>query len=130
MDFRLNSEMWKWIKKSVLFEGKDFDIISVAGATKDLVSDDLRISENFMQQIKMSIELHKAEKVIIFHHSDCGAYAKSYKFKSQKEEKKKQLEDMREAKRTIHRKYRDVEVFLVWAQLKDDKGEEINFEVF
>ncbi len=130
MDFRLNNEMIRWIKRSVLFDGKNFDLISMAGASKDLVSDDYKISENFMKHIAVSIELHKAQNVIIFHHSDCGAYAKDYKFASPEEEKKKQLEDMQEAKRIILKKYREAEVFLVWGQLKDREGKEIDFEVF
>jgi carbonic anhydrase len=130
MDFRLNNEMIKWIKMSALFDGKNFDLISLAGATKDLVSDDLKISQNFLNHIAVSIELHKAEKVIIFHHSDCGAYAKEYKFASPEEEKKKQVKDMLEAKKIITRKYREVEIFLVWGQLKDEEGKEIEFEVF
>ncbi len=130
MDFRLNNEMIKWIKRSTLFDGKNFDLISLAGATKDLVSDDYKISENFMKHIAVSIELHKAEKIIIFHHSDCGAYAKDYKFSSPEEEKKRQTKDMLEAKRTILRKYPETEIFLVWGQLKDEEGKKIKFEVF
>lgn len=129
MDYRLNSQMLKWIKKSVLFEGKAFDLISLDGAVKDLVSDDLRISENIFRQIKDSIELHGVEEVIIFSHSDCRAYIKNNKFLSPEAEKKKQFEDMREAKKMIHKKYREIEIYLVWGQLKDKKGESIEFEI-
>lgn len=130
MDFRLNNEMIKWIKRSALFDGKKFDLISLAGASKDLVSDDFKISENFMKHIEVAVELHKAEKIIIFHHSDCGAYAKEYKFSSPEKEKKKQTEDMLESKKIILKKYPEVEIFLVWGQLKDVEGKKIEFEVF
>jgi len=130
MDFRLNNEMIRWIKRSVLFDGKNFDLISLAGATKDLVSDDYKISENFMEHIGISVRFHKAEKIIIFHHSDCGAYAKDYKFASPEKEKKKQTEDMLESKRIILKKYPEVEIFLVWGHLKDKEGKKIEFEVF
>lgn len=129
MDFRLNKEIERWIKKSILFDDKKFDVIALAGSSKDLVSKNMLISENFMKHIEISVELHKAEKVIIFHHSDCGAYGREYKFSSPKEEKEKQMEDMLEAKKIILEKYPNVEIFLVWGQLKDSEGKKIKFEV-
>lgn len=129
MDFRLNKEIERWIKKSILFDDKKFDVIALAGSSKDLVSKSMLVSENFMKHIGISIELHKAEKVIIFHHSDCGAYAREYKFSSPKEEKEKQMEDMLEAKKIILEKYPNVEIFLVWGQLKDGEGKRVEFEI-
>jgi len=130
MDFRLNNEMIRWIKRSVLFEGKDFDLISLAGSSKDLASDNLLMSENFMKHIGVAVEFHKAEKIIIFHHSDCGAYAKDYNFSSPEKEREKQIEDMREAKRIILKKYPNINIILVWGKLKDGEGREVEFEVF
>ncbi len=127
--YRLNNQMLKWIKRSVLFEGKKFDLISLFGGIKDLVDNDFKISEKYFQHIKTSIESHGIEEVIIFHHSDCYSYKKNYKFASPEEEKKQQIKDMKEAKRIITKKYHDVEVFLVWANMKDEKGKKIEFEV-
>lgn len=128
MDFRLNGELDKWITKSELFDG-GFDVISLAGASKDLIDGNEEIKNNFLRHIGVSVDLHKVEKIIIFHHSDCGAYAQSYNFNSLKEEKEKQLEDMEKAKEIILEKYPEVEVIFVWGELKDDDGDEIEFEV-
>ncbi len=128
MDFRLNEETKKWIKESGLFGG-EFDIISLAGASKDIIDGSTEIKDNFLRHIGVSVDLHQVEKIIIFHHSDCGAYALDYKFDFPEEEKKKQLEDMKKAKVIILEKYPKVEVVFVWGELKDKVGEEIKFDV-
>jgi len=128
MDFRLNKETRKWIAESDLFDG-GFDIISLAGASKDLVDGSEEIKNNFLKHIGVSVDLHQIEKIIIFHHSNCGAYALDYKFGSIQEEKEKQLEDMRKAKEIILKKYPEVKVVFVWGELKDEEGKEIEFDL-
>jgi carbonic anhydrase len=128
MDFRLYKETKKWIAESDLFEGK-FDVISIAGAGKELVDGSEEVKNNLMKHIGISVDIHQAEKIILFHHSDCGAYALDYKFSSIKEEKEKQIEDMKKAKEIILEKYPEVEVVFVWGELKDENGEEIEFEI-
>ena len=127
MDFRLNKEAKKWIAESDLFGG-EFDLISLAGASKDLVDGSEEVKNNFLKHIGVSVDLHRVEKIIIFHHSDCGAYAQDYQFGSIQEEKEKQLEDMQKAKGIILEKYPEVEVIFVWGELKDREGEEIEFD--
>lgn len=129
MDFRLNDEIKRWTKESDLFKG-GFDVISVAGAGKSLADGSEEIKNNFLGNIAVSVDLHQAEKVIIFHHSDCGAYAKSYNFSSPEEEKKKQIEDMKKAKQIILKKYPDINIVLIWGRMKDGEGRKIEFEVF
>lgn len=128
MDFRLNKETKKWIEESGLFIG-GFDIISLAGASKDIVDGNEEVKNNFLKHVGVSVDLHQVEKIIIFHHSDCGAYALDYKFGSLEEEKKKQLEDMKKAKEIILEKYSGVKVVFVWGELRDEEGEEIEFEI-
>jgi len=128
MDFRLYKETRKWIAGSDLFEG-GFDVISLAGASKDLVDGSEEVKNNLMKQIGISANVHKVEKIILFHHSDCGAYALDYEFSSAQEEKEKQLEDMKKAKAIILEKYPEIEVIFAWGELKNDNGDEIEFEV-
>jgi len=128
MDFRLNKKMREWIAESNLFNG-GFDVISLAGASKDLVNGNEEIKNNFLKHIGVSVDLHQVERIIIFHHSDCGAYALDYQFGSPEEEKEKQFEDMKKAREIILEKYPKMEVVFVWGELKDEKGEEIEFEV-
>ena len=128
MDFRLCEETKKWTVKSNLFNG-GFDVISLAGASKDLVDGNEEIKNNFLKHIGVSVDLHQVERIIIFHHSDCGAYAQDYQFGSSEEEKEKQFEDMKKAKEIILKKYPEVEVVFVWGKLKGEKGEKIEFEI-
>lgn len=128
MDFRLNNELNKWIEKSVLLAG-GYDVISLAGASKSLADGGEEIKNNFLGHVAVSAELHKAEKIIICHHSDCGAYAKSYRFSSPAEEKEKQIEDMKKSRSSILEKYPNIKIILVWAELKDSHGEKIDFEI-
>ena len=128
MDFRLYKETRKWITESDLFEG-GFDVISIAGAGKELVDGNEEVKNNLMKHIGISVDIHQAKKIILFHHSDCGAYALDYKFSSTKEEKEKQFKDMKKVKEIILEKYPEVEVIFVWGELKDENGEEIEFEI-
>ena len=128
MDFRLYKETRKWIAGSDLFEG-GFDVISLAGASKDLVDGSEEVKNNLMKHISISADVHKVEKIILFHHSDCGAYALDYEFSSAQEEKGKQLEDMKKAKAIILEKYPEIKIVFVWGELKDGNGDEIEFEL-
>ncbi|MCK4919240.1 MAG: hypothetical protein KAS01_02540 [Candidatus Pacebacteria bacterium] len=128
MDFRLNSEIERWTKESELFEG-GFDVVSIAGACKNLADGSEEIKENFLGNVAVSVDLHQAEKIIIFHHSDCGAYAQSYQFSSAEEEKEQQIEDMKKAKEIILEKYPKVEVILVFGIMEDGEGREVDFDI-
>jgi len=129
MDFRLNSWIEKWALDSGVLEG-GFDVISAAGASKDLVCKDTRIGNNFLKHIGVSVELHKAKSVVIMHHSDCGAYAKNYKFSSKNEEKETQTKDMIKSKSIIQKKYPDVIVLLFWAEIETISARETNVKFY
>lgn len=127
MDFRLRDELLNWIDQSGLFEG-GFDVISLAGASKSLADGSSEIKDFFLKQVSVSTELHHAERIIIFHHSDCGAYAKDYSFASKEEEKNQQISDMKITKQILNEKYPNAEVILVWGDMQDSEGKKINFE--
>lgn len=127
MDFRLNNEIDRWTKESDLFNG--FDVISVAGASKSLVDGGEEVRNNFLKHIGVSVNLHKARKIVILHHSNCGAYAADYKFSSAGEEKEKQVEDMGKSREIILAKYPDIDIILAWGELKDSEGKKIEFEI-
>ncbi|MBU4338110.1 hypothetical protein KKB43_02025 [Patescibacteria group bacterium] len=128
MDFRLNNAIDEWVDKSGLFEG-GHDVISLAGSSKVLADGSEELKNNLLSNVAVSTELHQAEKVIICHHSDCGAYAQSYRFNSPSEEKEKQIEDMKKSQSAILKKYPNIKIVLVWAELKDCHGKKIDFEI-
>lgn len=128
MDFRLRDELMCWIEESKLFEG-GFDVISLAGASKSLADGSGEIKDFFLQQVSVSTDLHHASRVVIFHHSDCGAYAKENTFASKEDELVKQLNDMKKSRDILKEKYPNVEVLLAWGDLQDELGDKINFEI-
>jgi len=124
MDFRLRCEMWKWMDKEKYTH--DCDVVSVAGASKG-IADGGETEHVLLQQTDVAYNLHDVRHVILMHHNDCGAYLNSYQFENEKAEKEKQIDDMKKAKHIIEDRYLGVEVVLVWAELKDEDGKEIEF---
>jgi len=127
MDFRLRHGLKDWLEENELFEG-GFDTISLAGASKGLVDEGDEVRNYFLKNISVSIDLHSAERIVLLHHSDCGAYGE-YCFANPEEEKLRQVEDMRKAKGILKEKFPQAEVILAWADLKDAHGHEIEFEI-
>lgn len=125
MDFRLVEETRKWMAQESLLG--DCDTVSLAGASKEIVDGDNQSRELLLKQIKISCDLHGASRVILLHHSDCGAYKASYDFKSGAEEKAKQLKDMAKAEKIIKRRFKNLKVIKIWAQMKDDSGRKVEF---
>ncbi len=120
----MRCKMWEWMDEEKYTH--DCDIVSVAGASKG-ITDGGVAQEMLFKQIDVAYNLHEVRHVILLHHSDCGAYANSYQFSDPVEEKEKQLEDMEKAKQIVEDRYVGVDVILVWGELKDENGEEIEF---
>lgn len=96
MDFRLEPGVSDYLRSQELLH--DTDIISIAGAAKNIVDD----PQGFvMTQIGLSVQLHGIHEVHLMHHSDCGAYGGSGKHASFEEEKAMHLSEMQKAKETI-----------------------------
>ncbi|MDD4662087.1 MAG: hypothetical protein PHG24_02285 [Candidatus Pacebacteria bacterium] len=124
MDFRLINKIREWVDQNNLTN--DTDIISIAGASKALSEDNKEIQNFILNQINVSYLLHNARKVILMHHSDCGAYG-SYNFIDEEEEFAKQLEDMGIAEEIIKNSFDDIEVQKVWIQMNDHEGRNVEF---
>ncbi|MFA5431772.1 MAG: carbonic anhydrase [Candidatus Paceibacterota bacterium] len=125
IDFRL-------IKETMIFINEKYgigkcDIVSVAGSGKEIADDNEIIKNYLLKQIKISHDLHESRKVVLIHHSDCGAYNNCYQFNSQEEEKQKQIEDMKKAEVIIKEILSDVSVEKVWAQMLDPHGNKVDF---
>lgn len=127
-DFRLHDELEIWIRESELSKQR-YDLLSSAGASKRLVDGNAGKRSDFLEDIGHSVSSHQVETIIIFHHSDCGAYALDHRFNSPQEEKEKQLEDMKKARGIILEKHSGVNVILLWGELQDEEGKEITFEI-
>jgi carbonic anhydrase len=105
MDFRLTRDVYAWLEKKGLVN--DCDMISVAGAAKDIVEN----SQGYVcSLIKLSIELHRIKKVILMQHMDCGAYGGSTAFQNKAEEIAKHKAEVNKAREIIAGQYPKIEI--------------------
>jgi hypothetical protein len=97
MDFRFQQDISNWAEEQGL--SGTFDLISLAGAQKAIVDEDTR--PTFMKQLKTSVELHHAKRVIMIAHQDCGAYGGSKKFTGWEAERLVYLSELENAKKIV-----------------------------
>lgn len=100
IDFRLVSSFNEYLERKNLVD--DCDILSIAGGVKNLLSPKRESDKDFLlEQIGVSVNLHKIERIILSNHTDCGAYGGSAKFDSLEEECKFHIKEMEEVRRII-----------------------------
>ena len=93
MDFRLQEAINKWISEH--FQPKTFDRVALAGGVKEF--------NTILNQIDISVRLHRIKKVVLVNHEDCGAYGKEGT-------PEKHIEDLKAAKDQIRRLYPNLRV--------------------
>ncbi len=121
IDFRLGKTIKKYLEGQNLLG--DCDIVSVAGAAKNIASPENDSEREFlMKQIDISKKLHNINEVILINHSDCGAYGGSSAFNSNTEEKERHFQDMERATNIIREKYHDLKIKKMLADI-DDSGD-------
>jgi hypothetical protein len=71
-DYRVNRVVRKFLKKQGI---ERVDMIVVAGGAKTLASPRNDFEQDFiLEQVRMSIRLHKTNRVLLTCHSDCATY--------------------------------------------------------
>jgi len=71
-DHRISRSVRKFLKKQSIERA---DMIIVAGGAKTLASPRNDFEQEFiLEQVRMSIRLHRTERVLIMSHSDCATY--------------------------------------------------------
>ncbi len=78
-----------WPDALPLLEKKfgEFDLIELAGGSKNLASPATEADKQaVLESIKVSVDLHGANQIILTNHTDCGAYGGSRKFASKSSE--------------------------------------------
>ena len=97
IDFRLGSAIKNYLQRHNLLD--DCDIVAMAGAAKNIARPKEETDREFaLRQIRISIELHRIEKVIVMNHTDCGAYGGR---RSDEDSEWQHVEDMKTAKDAI-----------------------------
>lgn len=75
IDFRISSvKLSELLVKAGLCREGDYDLISIAGAGKDLLSSNTAERDFILKQIDISQRLHGIKTIYILMHDNCGAY--------------------------------------------------------
>ena len=119
IDFRFHEAISEWVKENN-FVG-DYDLVSLAGAQKNVANPETR--DFFMNQLAISVRLHKTNTILLLAHQDCGAYGGSKAFASWAEEKAKYTEDLNIAEATIKNVYPEMKVKKIILEWKVKFGE-------
>jgi hypothetical protein len=78
-DYRINTVVRKFLKKQGIERP---DMIVVAGGAKTLASPRNDFEQDFiLEQVRMSIRLHRSKRVLVMSHSDCATYGGLAHFK-------------------------------------------------
>lgn len=119
IDFRFGDAIKNYLKEKNLLG--DCDIVSVAGAAKNIADPKMESDKEFMlRQISISASLHHIKEIIIMNHEDCGAYGGRKAFASYDEEKNRLTEDMKKAAEIIHSQNPEIKITAVLAKINDD----------
>ena len=65
IDFRFQSQLRKFLVDRRL--ENNYDLVCTAGSVKN-------VDEHLLAQIKISLDLHHSEEIILVSHEDCGAH--------------------------------------------------------
>lgn len=128
IDFRFHSAIRGFLVDLGLKDNYDF--ISLAGATKDLIDNDPAGATTIIRQIDISCKLHDVGVMYIIHHMDCGAYGGHAASTSRDEERSRQLTDLETARRIIAGKFPSLDIKKVLANVEVVNGRnKIDFEI-
>lgn len=105
MDFRLTGDVHEWMLRKNLVN--DCDVISVAGAAKDIVEN----AHGYVASlVKLAVELHQVKKIIFMHHLDCGAYGGSSAFSTPADELSRHQSEIRRAAEIIAGQFPGIQI--------------------
>ena len=125
IDFRFGSPIKDYLGKNNLLG--DCDIVSVAGAAKNIASPKLPTDKEFiMRQIEISKSLHEITTIILMNHTDCGAYGGRKAFESREVEESMHADEMRAAAEIIRTQFPDIAIKLILANIEESG--EIHFQ--
>jgi carbonic anhydrase len=102
IDYRFRFYIDDWLTKNFKEKGEKYDLISLAGSTKEL--------DTVINQIDISVSLHHINQVVLIHHEECGAYGTD-------STPERHREDLLKAKEKITEKYSNLNVAMYYLQL-------------
>ena len=99
-----------------------FDSIELAGASKNIASPTHAADKHtILENIKVAVDLHKAETLVLTNHLDCGAYGGSAHFRSYDEEIAFHRKELETAKQITHKIFPHLHIQTFFLT-KDERG--------
>lgn len=108
IDFRLQKAIKDYLEKENLLG--DCDVVSAAGGVKN--------NDFLLEQLDVSVNLHKVQEARLINHLDCGAYGGSEAFGSAEEEYKFHVGELKKAKVAVLAKYPSLKVRMLLAKIQ------------
>jgi hypothetical protein len=102
MDSRINPVKLSALLKSEGYEEGSYDLVSAAGAGKDLL--DPTSNSFLLKQVELSKKLHNIQEVVVLLHDNCGAYG----IEDPKEEEQVQKLDLASIRNLMIEKFPDL----------------------
>lgn len=121
MDFRLESAIEAYLSEKNLTD--DVDVISIAGAAKDL--NDGSMGGAVESQLGLSKKLHDIGTIILMNHTDCGGYGGRGAFESREAEWQNHVDALNGAQSYLKEAYPDVTIKKVIADIQNNGSIEI-----
>jgi hypothetical protein len=119
MDFRLEKGIHYGFLEPQGLCG-DADILSIAGAAKDLADANSAKHVMLMEHVALSQKLHKTSRVILMNHTDCSAYGGSAAFPDVQSERRVHEKDLKEAEVVLRKAFPGLHVESYLAVLQEN----------
>lgn len=103
IDFRFQKYIRNWLDTNL--SDKTFDYVGFAGGSKDI--------DTIMTQLKISVDLHNINQVILMNHEECGAYGTQ-------STPENHARDLKKAKEVILATYPNLHVDLYYLHLNGE----------
>jgi len=127
IDPRIQTSFREWLL-SIGLKDK-YDPFTCAGAALNLVRpDNEQIRDFIFNQIQIGLEHHGISQVYLVNHLDCAAYGGSKTFPSQDTERKRHIDDLRQARKIVKARFPKLEVLLFLARKEGNREFNWSFE--
>src|SRR3989304_8156516 len=101
IDYRFRPFIDDWLKENFKDKDRKYDLISLAGSTKDL--------DFVSKQVDISVNYHHIKQLVLIHHEECAAYGAE-------STPEKHREDLLKAKAKVNEKHPALQVSLFYLQ--------------
>ncbi len=126
IDFRFWRETEQFVRGYLKIN--DFDFPKLPGSVKAI--NEAETEEIPFLCLDVPCRLHKAKKIILINHSDCGAYGGLKKFNGDLEKEEIfHYQELKKASKKLQKNFPRKEIVLVFAGFNEDQTK-VNFKVF